>query len=42
MIVPYTFDELVQDLNQVVPYDWATFLHDRVDKINPRADLAGH
>ncbi|HKF45962.1 MAG TPA: PDZ domain-containing protein [Terracidiphilus sp.] len=41
MIVTYTFDELVQDLNQVVPYDWATFLHDRVDKINPRADLAG-
>jgi predicted metalloprotease with PDZ domain len=21
--------------------DWAAFLHDRVDKINPRADLAG-
>ncbi|HTX76049.1 MAG TPA: PDZ domain-containing protein [Terracidiphilus sp.] len=41
MIVPYTFDELVQDLNEVVPYDWATFLHDRVDKIQPRADLAG-
>ena len=41
LIVPYTFDELVADLNQVVPYDWATFLHDRVDKINPRADLAG-
>lgn len=40
-IVTYTFDELVQDLNQVAPYDWATFLHDRVDKINPRADLAG-
>jgi predicted metalloprotease with PDZ domain len=41
LIVPYNFDELVQDLNAVVPYDWATFLHDRVDKINPRADLAG-
>jgi predicted metalloprotease with PDZ domain len=41
LIVTYTFDELVQDLNQVVAYDWATFLHDRVDKINPRADLAG-
>lgn len=40
-IVPYTFDELVQDLNQVVPYDWATFLHDRIDHINSRADLAG-
>lgn len=41
LIVPYKFDELVEDLNQVVPYDWATFLHDRVDKINPHADLAG-
>jgi predicted metalloprotease with PDZ domain len=41
LIVTYTFDELVADLNQVVPYDWATFLHDRVDKINPRADVAG-
>jgi predicted metalloprotease with PDZ domain len=41
LIVTYNFDELVRDLNQVVPYDWATFLHDRVDKINPRADLAG-
>ena len=41
LIVPYTFDELVADLNQVAPYDWAGFLRDRVDKINPRADLAG-
>jgi predicted metalloprotease with PDZ domain len=41
LIVPYTFDELVKDLNEVVPYDWATFLHDRVDRINPRADVAG-
>jgi predicted metalloprotease with PDZ domain len=41
LIATYTFDELVQDLNQVMPYDWATFLHDRVDRINPRADLAG-
>jgi predicted metalloprotease with PDZ domain len=41
LIVPYTFDELVTDLNQVLPYDWASFLHDRIDKINPRADLSG-
>jgi predicted metalloprotease with PDZ domain len=40
-IVPYSFDELVADLNAVAAYDWATFLHDRVDRINPRADLAG-
>jgi predicted metalloprotease with PDZ domain len=41
LIVTYNFDELVTDLNQVTPYDWAKFLHDRVDKINPRADLDG-
>ena len=41
LILTYTFDELVQDLNQVVPYDWATFLHDRVDKIHPRVDVTG-
>jgi predicted metalloprotease with PDZ domain len=41
LIVPYDFNELVQDLNAVVPYDWAKFLDDRIDKINPHADLAG-
>jgi predicted metalloprotease with PDZ domain len=41
MIAPYTFDELVADLNAVVPYDWAKFLHDHIDNINPHADLAG-
>lgn len=41
LIVTYDFNELVQDLNAVVPFDWATFLHDRIDKINPHADLAG-
>lgn len=41
LIVTYTFDDLVKDLNQVLPYDWATFLHDRVYKIDPQADLAG-
>jgi predicted metalloprotease with PDZ domain len=41
LIVPYSLDELVACLNQVMPYDWATFLHNRVDTINARADLAG-
>ncbi len=41
LIVTYDFNELVRDLNTVVPYDWANFLHDRIDKINPHADLAG-
>jgi predicted metalloprotease with PDZ domain len=41
LILTYNFDELVRDLNQVVPYEWAAFLHDRIDRINPHADLAG-
>jgi predicted metalloprotease with PDZ domain len=41
LIVPYERPELIADLNEVVPYDWAKFLHDRIDLINPRADLAG-
>ncbi len=41
LIVTYTRAELIADLNQVTPYDWAKFLHDRIDLINPRADLAG-
>ena len=41
LIVPYNRQELIDDLNQVVKYDWAPFLHDRVDNVNPHADLDG-
>ena len=41
LIVPYTREELIADLNQILPYDWATFMHQRIDQINPRVDLAG-
>ncbi|QNI37625.1 M61 family metallopeptidase [Edaphobacter albus] len=41
LIVTYDRKELIADLNQVLPYDWATFIHDRIDNINPRADLDG-
>ncbi|MDQ2925274.1 MAG: PDZ domain-containing protein [Acidobacteriota bacterium] len=41
LIVTYDRAELIADLNQVVKYDWATFLHDRIDNINPHADLEG-
>ena len=41
LIVPYHRDELIADLNDVVKYDWATFMHDRIDLINPHADLEG-
>ena len=40
-IVTYTREELIKDLNDVAPYDWTKFLHDRVDDLNPRADVAG-
>ena len=40
-IVPYTFDEIVKDLNEVAPHDWAKFLYDRVDRINAHVDTEG-
>lgn len=41
LIAPYTFEEVVRDLNQVMAYDWATFFHDRLDKINLHVDMTG-
>ena len=41
LIVPYELPEIVADLNQIAPYDWAKFFHDRIVNINPRADLEG-
>ena len=41
LIVGYELPEIVADLNQVAPYDWAKFIHDRTVDIDPRADLAG-
>ena len=41
IVAPYERPELIADLNQVLPYDWATFIRERIDGINPRADLAG-
>ena len=41
LIVTYNRDELIDDLNHVYKYDWATFIHERIDNLNPHADLAG-
>jgi len=41
MIVPYELPEIVADLNQIAPYDWAKFFHDRIASINTHADLDG-
>ena len=37
----YNFDDVVAALNAVEPYDWATFLHARVDAIATQAPLDG-
>lgn len=36
---PYEFDDVVAALNRVTPYDWATFLRDRVETVTPEAPL---
>jgi predicted metalloprotease with PDZ domain len=37
----YTFDDLVAALNRVQPYDWATFLRQRVDAVKVDAPTGG-
>lgn len=37
----YTFEQLVAVLNRVQPYDWATFLHQRIEAVNAEAPLEG-
>jgi predicted metalloprotease with PDZ domain len=37
----YTFDELVATLNGIAPFDWATFLHTRLDSTSPDAPTGG-
>ncbi|HUI43347.1 MAG TPA: M61 family peptidase [Terriglobia bacterium] len=40
-VKPYTFDELVSTLNEVAPYDWAKFFHERLTSLSPEAPLGG-
>ncbi len=37
----YTFDDIAAGLNAVEPYDWAAFLHNRLDGHGPGAPLDG-
>jgi predicted metalloprotease with PDZ domain len=37
----YTFDDVVAALNRVQPYDWGTFLHQRIDAVNVEAPTGG-
>jgi predicted metalloprotease with PDZ domain len=41
LIVTYNREELIKDLNDVVKFDWTSFIHDRIDLINPHADFDG-
>ena len=40
-VVPYTFDDVVTALNQVLPYDWHSFWKKRLDTTEPGAPLQG-
>ena len=41
VVKPYTFDDIVNTLNEVTPYDWRSFLNARVNAVNPYAPLDG-
>jgi predicted metalloprotease with PDZ domain len=37
----YTFDEIVRALNSIAPYDWASFLNDRLSSTSPNPPFGG-
>ncbi len=37
----YSFDDVVNDLNAVAPYDWAAFLHTRIYDLHPEVPMNG-
>lgn len=41
LVKTYTFDDIVTTLNEVMPYDWRSFLTARIYQIAPHAPLAG-
>lgn len=40
-VIPYTFDDVVAALNQILPRDWKSFWRTRLDSTGPKAPLAG-
>ena len=40
-VVPYTFDDVVQGMSRVMPYDWAGFFRERVESTSPKPPTAG-
>jgi predicted metalloprotease with PDZ domain len=41
LVKTYTFDDVVNTLNEVMPYDWRSFLTTRIYQVAPHAPLAG-
>ncbi len=41
MVVPYTFEDLVSNLDAVQHYDWASFFNERLRSKSPHAPLGG-
>lgn len=41
MVKPYTFDDVVNAMKQVAPYDWRKFFTDRIINVAPTPPLAG-
>jgi predicted metalloprotease with PDZ domain len=39
MVKPYNFDDIVNTLNEVTPYDWRTFLNERLNLAAPQSTL---
>lgn len=37
----YTFEQLVETLNRIAPYDWANFFHERLDSTSPDPPVGG-
>jgi predicted metalloprotease with PDZ domain len=40
-VKPYTIDDLVYTLNELVPYDWATFFHQHIESTSPEMPDGG-
>ncbi|HEX6718924.1 MAG TPA: hypothetical protein VF088_17585 [Pyrinomonadaceae bacterium] len=38
---PYTLDDIVNTLNEVMPYDWRSFFNERIYQVAPHAPLGG-
>jgi len=41
LVKPYTFDDVVNTMNDVAPYDWRTFFTTRLNSLDPHAPLGG-